>query len=561
MPTACEYLAHSVERLGVRHVFGVGGANIEDFYDAVHRTARVRGVLAKHEFSAATMADGYARVGAPLGVVVATSGGGALNLVPALAEAHASNVPVLALVGQPPTALEGRGAFQDGSGRAGAIDLQALFATVSRYCHRVTHANELPRAVYEAVAAACGERSGPAVLLLPKDVQCATVESRAPAFGLLPAAIRRPPSLSRVEEAAELLLRARTVLVIAGDGVARYDARDELSALVRRIGAAVAVMPDARDVFDNRDPSFAGVLGVMGHASVASWLTRADVCVAVGTRIPQLGRVGIEAELAGRPLVSLHVEPSFVKGSPHLELNGDIKAGLRALYVRLAPRMAPAATPDTPEEHVATFLPGARRGTLGFRDAIEAVAATLPEDANVFVDAGNTGASAIHWLKSPPLGRFVVALGMGGMGYSFGAAIGAAFANGRRTYVLAGDGAFYTHGLEIHTALEYRLPVTFIVFDNGAHGMCFTREHLYYGGDYSYNLFQPSELGAGLAAMFPTLTVLPGRTPSEIGESLRNAPAGPTMMSIAVDACEVPPFVPFQQAMTRLDENRPRKAG
>jgi acetolactate synthase-1/2/3 large subunit len=561
MPTACEYLAHSMQRLGVRHVFGVDGANIEDLYDAVHRTAQVRGILAKHEFSAASMADGYARVGAPLGVVMATSGGGALNLVPGLAEAYASNVPVLAVVGQPPTALEGRGAFQDGSGHAGAIDLQALFATVSVYCRRVEHAAALPLALYEAVAAACGERAGPSVLLLPKDVQCAAVEPRAPAFGMLPAATRRLPSLGRVEEAADLLSRARTVAVIAGAGVARSDARRELSGFVGKIGAAVAVMPDARDVFDNRDPRFAGVVGVMGHASAARWLARADACVVVGTRVPQLGRVGIEAELAQRPLISLHAEPSFVQGAPHIELIGDVKAGLQTLYVRLASRMEPPAMPGPPEEQPTTFLAGGRRGTLGLRDALAAVAATLPDDANVFVDAGNTGASAVHWIKSPPRGCFVLALGMGGMGYSFGAAIGAAFANGRPTYVLAGDGAFYMHGLEIHTALEYRLPVTFIVFDNSAHGMCFTREHLYFDGDHSYNLFERSELAAGLAAMFPSLTVLSGRTPAEIGESLRTAPRGPAMMSIAIDPCEVPPFVPFQQAMALLDDYRARKAG
>jgi acetolactate synthase-1/2/3 large subunit len=149
---------------------------------------------------------------------------------------------------------------------------------------------------------------------------------------------------------------------------------------------------------------------------------------------------------------------------------------------------------------------------------------------------------------------------MGGMGYGFGAAIGAAFSNGRRTYVLAGDGAFYMHGLEIHTAVEYRLPITFILFNNNAHAMCYTREYLYYGGDYSYNLFEHSELAAGLGAMFPSLKVLPARSASEIAESLRGAPSGPAVMSIQVDACEVPPFAPFLQAMTGIDENRGRKA-
>ncbi len=221
--TACEYITRSLERMGIHHVFGVGGANIEDLYDAIHNAGNLRGILAKHEFSAATMADGYARVGAPFGVVMATSGGGALNLVPALGEAYASCVPVLALVGQSPASLEGRGAFQDGSGRAGSIDAEALFATISVYCRRITHADALPRALHDALAAMLGERPGPSVLLLPKDVQRAPVDPRAPAFDLLPVAARRAAMADRVQAAAELLLYAQTVLVIAGDGVARHD--------------------------------------------------------------------------------------------------------------------------------------------------------------------------------------------------------------------------------------------------------------------------------------------------------------------------------------------------
>src|ERR1700760_3895188 len=107
---------HIVEQLadrGVRYVFGVGGANIEDLYDAAYARDDVTAVLAKHEFSAATMADGYSRATSDIGVVAATSGGGALNLIPALGESFASRVPVLALVGQAPTGMDGMGSFQD----------------------------------------------------------------------------------------------------------------------------------------------------------------------------------------------------------------------------------------------------------------------------------------------------------------------------------------------------------------------------------------------------------------------------------------------------------------
>jgi acetolactate synthase-1/2/3 large subunit len=346
-----------------------------------------------------------------------------------------------------------------------------------------------------------------------------------------------------------LLSRAQTVLVIAGDGVARHDARSELATFVTQTGARVAVAPDARDVFDNLDPHFIGLVGVMGNPSLTEFLAHADACVVVGTRLPYLAHEGIEAELARRPLVSVHFEPSFEDGAPRVELLGDVKAGLRALSAHLGARATRAVAALPTQELVTTFLPGMRPRGIEFREALHAVMAAVPEDANIIVDAGNTGASAVHWTRSPRQGRFLLALGMGGMGYSFGAAIGAAFANGRRTFVLAGDGAFYMHGLEVHTALQYRLPIVFIVFNNNAHGMCFVREHLYFGGNYSYNLFQAAEPAGGLGAMFPSLKVLPGRTATEIGQSLRELPPGPAVMSIQVDPGEVPPFLPFLQAV------------
>ena len=161
---------------GVDYVFGVDGANIEDLYDAAYFRADITAVLAKHEFSAATMADGYSRASSRLGVVAATSGGGSLNLVAGLGESFTSRVPVLALVGQPPTILDGRGSFQDTSGRNGSLCAEALFSEISVYCRRVLTPADIVTALPEAVAAA--RTGGPAVLLLPKNVQQSQVETQ-----------------------------------------------------------------------------------------------------------------------------------------------------------------------------------------------------------------------------------------------------------------------------------------------------------------------------------------------------------------------------------------------
>src|ERR1700752_156306 len=116
-----DHIVEHLAAIAVDYVFGVDGANIEDLYDAAYFRSDLTAILAKHEFSAATMADGYSRSGAGLGVVAATSGGGALNLLPGLAESFTTRIPVLALVGQPATTMDGRGSFQDTSGRNGSL--------------------------------------------------------------------------------------------------------------------------------------------------------------------------------------------------------------------------------------------------------------------------------------------------------------------------------------------------------------------------------------------------------------------------------------------------------
>lgn len=554
-----DYLARELARAHVTHMFGVGGANIEDLYDAVHRGGAVRGVVAKHEFSAVTMADGYARTTGRLGVVAATSGGGAMNLVPGLAEAYASRVPVLALVGQPPTGQEGHGAFQDSSGRAGSFDAREVFAPVSRFCARVDDADSFRELLPRAMAATQADPRGPAVLLLPKDVQQARI--RVPALDPDPApGGRATATVTRLDTAAvsavsDALRGAGRVLVIAGEGVAADDARGELAELARRLGAWVAVTPDAKDVFDNHDPRFAGVAGVMGHANVEDCLRRADLCLLAGTRLPLLARGGLDQALAATDVVCLGPEPPFVAGTA---LGGNLRDALRAVTARLpsAPRPCPPHAGPLPAP-----VPGphfrARERTVPHAQAVAAVAAALPEDAHVFVDAGNAGASAVHLLPAPRRGRFVLAVGMGGMGYTFGAGIGAALATGRRTYVLAGDGAFFMHGMEVHTAVEYGAPVTFVIFNNNAHAMCALREEFLQGGVRSDDLFAPADLAAGVAAAFPSLAATGAVDAAQLRTALLrgNAGGGPAFVAVACDPREIPPFLPFQ-SFTDVTESK-----
>ncbi|MGV0596790.1 thiamine pyrophosphate-binding protein [Mycolicibacterium vulneris] len=526
-----DYLAHA----GIRHMFGVGGANIEDLYDSAYFHTGITAVLAKHEFSAATMADGYSRASAGIGVVAATSGGASLNLIPALGESLASRVPVLAVVGQPPSTQDGHGSFQDTSGRNGSLNAEALFGEVSVRCRRVLNPAavivELPRAI---VAARTG---GPAVLLIPKDVQ------QSPVAAAHVTQIDRPRSPAEPDAiAAALEALDGPLTIIAGEQVARDNARAELEELRRATGARVATVPDAKDVA----AVDLGVTGVMGHRGVAEAIMRSAMCLLVGTRLPLVARTGLDDALAAVPTFSIG---SAVPYPPCRHIHtADLRTSLAQL-TRTVRRRSGQPRQHAPAPAPAELTPPISAGAgVRYRDAMKLLDEALPDDADVVVDAGNTGASAIHQLPVRQSGRFVVALGMGGMGYSFGAAIGVAFARTkRRTVVIAGDGAFFMHGMEIHTAVQYRLPITFVLFNNNAHAMCVTREQLFYQDLYSYNRFTASRLGHGVASMFPGLAAEDVDSIEQLPHALARALAadGPSVVSIECSADEIPPFAPF----------------
>ncbi|WP_306364696.1 thiamine pyrophosphate-binding protein [Nocardia sp. CC227C] len=567
-----DYLVRAVSRLGIRHLFGVDGANIEDLYDAVFdhnaaldhdaadRRAPLTAVVAKHEFSAATMADGYARSTAGLGVVVATSGGGAVNLVAGLAESFASRVPVLALVGQPPTVLEGKGAFQDSSGRAGAFDAVRLFSPLTRYCARVESPADLPAQLHDAVAAA--RSGGPAVLLLPKDIQQARL-STPPEFQPPARTHRRDrDALERVRRALRTARATGKVVIVAGDQVARDDARDELARLARLLDASVGVAPDAKDVYDHHEPGYCGVAGSMGHPELLDAVHRAELCLLVGTRMPITARAGMEDALGALTVASIGAEAPFLTSlHAHSTELASTLADLCDDFAHPTGDLGSGGAQPRVNALTALDVPPSDGPGLRYRAIVETLNDALPDGTDVFADAGNTGASVVHHLRMPRGGRFTVALGMGGMGYAFGAGIGSAFARCRRadggvrhTVVIAGDGAFFMHGMEIHTAVEHRLPITFVVLNNNAHAMCITREQLFYGDRYSYNRFQPADIGAGVAAMFPGLRTHRPTTLDDLGATLRRCvdTPGPSFVAVDCDPDEIPPFTPFLTDSRRL---------
>ena len=397
------------------------------------------------------------------------------------------------------------------------------------------------------------------MLLLPKDVQQAKVGVNGYG-GNHRRGFERPGASIGDPHAIVRALRRATgpITIIAGEQVARDNARSELEELRALLRAQVACVPDAKDAAGT--PGFGsssalGVTGVMGHPGVADAVAASAVCLVVGTRLSVTARTGLDDALAAVRTVSIGSAPPYLPCTHvHTEdLRGSLTMMIRALSGR--GRARGLRVPDFVADTELSPPPFAGTG-VRYRDAMVALDRVLPDGTDIVVDAGNTGAAAIHHLPVRRDGRFAVALGMGGMGYSFGAGIGMAFGRAmsrglggpsRRTVVIAGDGAFFMHGMEVHTAVQYRLPVTFVLFNNNAHAMCVTREQLFYDDLYSYNRFAPSQLAAGLASMFPGLSSVDVADIDELPAALERAMAvdGPSVVSVECAADEIPPFAAF----------------
>ncbi|NMO05228.1 thiamine pyrophosphate-binding protein [Gordonia sp. TBRC 11910] len=552
MPST-QTLAHRILRQcrdrGMRTAFGVHGANVEDLYAAAADVGTFT-VVAKHEFAAGAMADGLARVTGAPSLVMTTSGGAAVNVLAALAESYDSRVPVLALIGSPPRAVTGRGGFQDMLSPPDTIDLMRALSGLTGYCTVLDRPDAGELAIKNAFATL--DHGLPAAIVVPKDVQAQEVPE---SFGPVPRPTSAPvvaatPELDRLADqlAAERIRGGRICIWLGGEA-SRRRVGPIVERIANRLGAVVVTSPEGIDTIEAAHS--AGVTGVMGHPGAQRAITAADTCLAIGCRMTLTDRAGLDDALAASEVVYLGSQSPRYPQCAEVIVD-DLPAALAVIDDRLRAHRLAVEVRSTPDRDYLVPPPVDGSDMLTLRQIVETIDAELPDTAKVFVDAGNAGAAALHYLRPTSGQRVTVALGMGGMGYAIAAGIGVAIADGTsqpgtRTVVIAGDGAFFMHGMEIHTAVQYDAAVTLIVLNNNAHGMCVTREGLYFPAHPSVNRFRPTDIAAGLAAMFGDLPVFHPTTAEELSDAAATAFAdrGPKCVVVDCHCDEIPPFAPF----------------
>ena len=529
-----DLLVQMLAEAGVDVVFGLPGGAISPVHDALLDSS-IRVVTTRHESGAMFAAAGYAHATGKLAVVAVTSGPGALNAMTGLASAWCDGLPVLLLVGEVPRHAHGKGVLQDGS--AHGLQLVEMARHVTKLAAEVPSASALPHLVRRAIATAMSGKKGPVMLTLPLDVSTAMVAP--PRVG---GAVTMGETISpeTIDELVVLLRDAERPLILAGSGVRGNGAPARLRAVAERLRCPVATTPKGKGVFPEDHPLSIGVLGMGGHHSARQYLdSGVDVVVAIGTSLGDMATDGFAKELqASRALVHVDIDARQIGKS--YEPTHAIVASAAALLGALAERADAAPKRRGLREVVGgverqVLASSAKPDRIASHDAVREVQQLLPHDAIFTIDSGTHFLFAVQYLETVQPDSFIVMTGLGSMGQSIGAAIGAQLANPTRTVAaICGDGCFAMNAFEIATAVAERLPLRIFVFNDGRLGMVEAGHAKVYGRrpEYPTTPLDVCAVAKGLGAT--ALRVDSVGQLANARELMRVAP-GPVVVDVRID--------------------------
>ncbi len=538
--TGAEAVVEMLKAHGVEIIFGLCGDTSLPFYDALARLPHgMRHILTRDERSAAYMADGYARVSGKVGVCEGPSGGGVTYILPGLAEANESSVPLLAINSDISVASRGRYALTE-------LDQGALMRPVTKWNVVLDRAQDIPQVFRTAFKQMTTGRPGAAHIALPFDVQNGAVD-RADVFGdatlgRYPAE-RVAPDPNQVERAAKLLRDAARPLFICGGGAVIASAEPELLELAERLSAPVATTISGKGSISEEHPLAVGVVGSNGGTpETRAIVDQADLIIFVGCRAGSVTTERWRHPVPGKvKVIHLDVDPAVIGANYPAEvaLVSDAKLTLAALNETLATVQRPleaSAVERAQEQKFAKFHALAESGDKPIKPerVIAALSQALDPDALVAADAGTPCPylSAYYQLRGTGR-RFFSNRAHGALGYSLPAAIGAHFARPQVKCVsVMGDGSFGFACGELETAARYRLPITFVVISNATYGWIKAGQKSGYGQRYFAVDFDSTD-HAAVAAAFGVRSWRVTE-PEDLGKTLKQALAhgGPSLVDI-----------------------------
>ena len=464
---------------GVDVVFGYPGGQVINIYDSLYKFQKeLRHVLTAHEQGAAHAADGYARATGKVGVVIATSGPGATNLVTGIATAYIDSVPLVAITGNVPTTVIGTDGFQE-------IDITGITLPITKHNFFVGSVDKLADTIREAFRLAKSGRPGPVLIDVPKDVQTAMYfyQPQPP----IQADEKAPAKEVRILQAADCINAAKRPFIYFGGGLITGNAQEELLELAEKIDAPLGCSLMGLSGIPSEHPRFLGMQGMHGHYACSMAMHRADCIIALGVRFND--RVtGNRAKFAtSAKIVHIDIDGAELGKTvnPAHGLRGDVKKTLRMLLPLLDAVKRPAWQDEIAELKAEELRNQDNRPGMTPRAILETVNRYLDDDTPVATDVGQHQMWAAQYLKFRHSRRFISSGGLGTMGFGMGAAIGSQLGTGQRSVLITGDGSFGMCLNEMATAVSERIPMVILVMNNGVLGMVRQWQTLFFDRHYS----------------------------------------------------------------------------
>ncbi|MCA0333956.1 MAG: biosynthetic-type acetolactate synthase large subunit [Bacteroidetes bacterium] len=503
--TGAEAVIQSLRAEGVKTIFGYPGGAIMPIYDALfHHLESVNHILTRHEQGAIHAAQGYARTSGKTGVVFATSGPGATNLITGLADALIDSTPLVCITGQVASHLLGTDAFQE-------TDVMGISMPVTKWNCQVTHAADIAPTLAKAFYIASSGRPGPVLVDITKDAQfekldfsyekCTSVRSYQPKPKL---------NVDQVQAAANLLNKAKKPLMIVGQGIMLSNAEEELLAFTKKTGIPVASTLLGLGAFPSHHPLFVGMVGMHGNYAPNIKTNECDVLLAVGMRFDD--RVTGDVSRYARQAKVIHIDIDTAEINKIIKADAPIVADAKealSVLMNLVEKQTHQNWLDEfyqAKENELKVLSENREKEFSDELRMDLVIDLLSQKTNgnaiVVTDVGQHQMMAAQFYQYNQTKSNVTSGGLGTMGFALPAAIGAKMANPKKQVIaIIGDGGFQMTLQELGTMMQNNIGVKIIILNNGYLGMVRQWQQMFFEKRYSFTDIQSPDFVA-LAASY-----------------------------------------------------------
>lgn len=478
--TGSQLVAEVLLEHGVDTIFGYPGGTILNLYDTLYEYKdRIRHVLSAHEQGAAHAADGYSRATGKTGVVFATSGPGATNLVTGIATAFMDSIPMVAITCNVPDPLIGRDAFQE-------VSITGITIPITKHAYFINHIEDLADAIRNAFRIANSGRKGPVLIDITKDVTADTINYKPGK----PLPLDPPPvfDAESVRKVASMINASEKPVIYCGGGVPASGGGDELLELMEKadIPAAYTLMAAGLIGYDN--PRSLGMLGMHGSIAANKAVDRSDLVIAIGARFSD--RVALNPSKFGKRAQKVQIDIDTSEINKNVIVDFGVTADAREFLQALLPHIKEKKHTEWVSQATGwkNTTGDVKEGdaTLHPSEIIQAICENTDKETIYVTDVGQHQMWTAQYLRHSRTNKFLTSGGLGTMGYGYGASIGAQIGcPDYRVIHITGDGSFHMNMNEACTAVSENLPIITVIMNNTVLGMVYQWQTAFYGKRYS----------------------------------------------------------------------------